>query len=110
MFIAVGTPPSAEDGHADLAAVFAVASLIATHMSSNTVIVTKSTVPVGTGDEIERIVREKAGAKKIAVVSNPEFLREGSAVSDFLNADRIVVGTTDSRVKLCKLCKKPRTH
>ena len=97
VFIAVGTPPRASDGRADLANVFAVAKEMAPFLSGFTVIVTKSTVPVGTGDEVERIIRETRPDADIAVVSNPEFLREGAAIQDFKQPDRIVVGTDDPR-------------
>jgi UDPglucose 6-dehydrogenase len=97
VFIAVGTPPRASDGRADLANVFAVAKEMAPFLSGFTVIVTKSTVPVGSGDEVERIIRETRPDADIAVVSNPEFLREGAAIQDFKQPDRIVVGTDDPR-------------
>ncbi|MDR6851823.1 UDPglucose 6-dehydrogenase [Sphingomonas sp. BE123] len=95
VFIAVGTPSRRGDGHADLSYVFAAAEEIATAVDGPTVIVTKSTVPVGTGDEVERIVARVAPDKGIAVVSNPEFLREGAAISDFKRPDRVVVGSED---------------
>ena len=95
VFIAVGTPPK-EDGSADLTFIRQVADSIGEHLNGYKIIVTKSTVPIGTGQEIERIVREKAGSKhKFAVVSNPEFLREGSAIEDFMQPDRVVIGTRD---------------
>ncbi|MEZ2129502.1 MULTISPECIES: UDP-glucose/GDP-mannose dehydrogenase family protein [unclassified Sinorhizobium] len=97
VFIAVGTPSRRGDGHADLSYVYAAAREIAAAVSGFTVIVTKSTVPVGTGDEIERIFREEFPDKDIAVVSNPEFLREGAAIADFKRPDRIVIGTEDAR-------------
>jgi UDPglucose 6-dehydrogenase len=97
VFIAVGTPTRAEDGHADLQYVFAAAKEIAQRLTAPAVIVTKSTVPVGTGDEIERIMREVRPELDISVVSNPEFLREGSAIRDFQFPDRIVVGANDQR-------------
>ena len=97
VFIAVGTPPR-EDGSADLTFIREVAESIGTHLNGYKVIVTKSTVPIGTGQEIERIVREKAGGKhRFAVVSNPEFLREGSAIEDFMYPDRVVIGTRDPK-------------
>lgn len=97
VFIAVGTPSRRGDGHADLSYVYAAAREIAAAVEGFTVVVTKSTVPVGTGDEIERIFREEFPEKDIAVVSNPEFLREGAAISDFKRPDRIVIGTGDER-------------
>ena len=97
VFIAVGTPSRRGDGHADLTYVYAAAREIAAAVTGFTVVVTKSTVPVGTGDEIERIFREEFPDKDIAVVSNPEFLREGAAISDFKRPDRIVIGTGDER-------------
>ncbi|AJD42299.1 UDP-glucose 6-dehydrogenase [Rhizobium gallicum bv. gallicum R602sp] len=97
VFIAVGTPSRRGDGHADLSYVYAAAREIAAAVSGFTVVVTKSTVPVGTGDEIERIFREEFPGKDIAVVSNPEFLREGAAITDFKRPDRIVIGTEDPR-------------
>ena len=93
IFIAVGTPSRRGDGHADLSYVYAVAREIADNLSSPAVIVTKSTVPVGTGDEVERIIGEAGSQAKFAVASNPEFLREGSAIGDFKRPDRIVCGT-----------------
>ena len=94
IFIAVGTPSRRGDGHADLSYVYAAAREIAEAVDGPTVIVTKSTVPVGTGDEVERIVQEVRPDLDIQVVSNPEFLREGAAISDFKRPDRVVVGTT----------------
>ncbi|AMK18529.1 MULTISPECIES: UDP-glucose dehydrogenase family protein [Sphingobium] len=94
IFIAVGTPSRRGDGHADLSYVYAAAREIAEAVDGPTVIVTKSTVPVGTGDEVERIVREVRPDLDIQVVSNPEFLREGAAIGDFKRPDRVVVGTT----------------
>ncbi|HEY6917050.1 MAG TPA: UDP-glucose/GDP-mannose dehydrogenase family protein [Allosphingosinicella sp.] len=93
VFIAVGTPSRRGDGHADLSYVFAAAGEIAEALTGPAVIVTKSTVPVGTGDEVERIVREARPDLKTFVVSNPEFLREGAAIEDFKRPDRIVVGS-----------------
>ena len=95
VFIAVGTPSRRGDGHADLSYVYEAVRKIAPLLSSNAVVVTKSTVPVGTGDEIERILRELRRDADIQVVSNPEFLREGAAIQDFKHPDRIVVGTDD---------------
>ncbi|MEQ8697956.1 MAG: UDP-glucose/GDP-mannose dehydrogenase family protein [Bauldia litoralis] len=97
VFIAVGTPSRRGDGHADLTYVHAAARLIAAALDGFTVIVTKSTVPVGTGDQIEAIIREERPDADFAVVSNPEFLREGAAIDDFKRPNRIVVGTTDPR-------------
>lgn len=95
IFIAVGTPSRRGDGHADLSFVYAVAEEIGANLRQPAVIVTKSTVPVGTGDEVERILRESGTSVKFAVASNPEFLREGAAIGDFKHPDRIVVGTED---------------
>ncbi len=97
VLIAVGTPSRRGDGHADLSYVYGVAREIAGALDGFTVVVTKSTVPVGTGDEVERIIREMNPKADIAVVSNPEFLREGAAISDFKRPDRIVIGTEDPR-------------
>lgn len=97
VFIAVGTPSRRGDGHADLSYVYAAAREIAAAVTDFTVVVTKSTVPVGTGDEIERIFRSEFSDKDIAVVSNPEFLREGAAITDFKRPDRIVIGSDDQR-------------
>ena len=95
VFIAVGTPSRRGDGFADLSYVYQAARDIAAAVTGPTVVVTKSTVPVGTGDEVERIVREARPDIAIAVASNPEFLREGAAISDFKRPDRIVVGADD---------------
>jgi UDPglucose 6-dehydrogenase len=99
IFIAVGTPSRRGDGHADLSYVNTAAREIAMHLKGFTVVVTKSTVPVGTGDEVERIIRETNPTADFAVVSNPEFLREGAAIRDFQHPDRIVVGTEDDRAR-----------
>jgi UDPglucose 6-dehydrogenase len=99
VFIAVGTPSRRGDGHADLSYVYAAAREIADAVADFTVVVTKSTVPVGTGDEVERIIREARPDADVAVVSNPEFLREGAAIRDFKHPDRIVVGSTDPRAR-----------
>jgi UDPglucose 6-dehydrogenase len=99
VFISVGTPSRRGDGHADLSYVYAAARQIAQAMSHFTVVVTKSTVPVGTGDEVERVIRNERPDAEFTVVSNPEFLREGAAIRDFKHPDRIVVGTTDARAK-----------
>jgi len=97
VFIAVGTPSRRGDGHADLSYVFAAAEEIAQSLQGYTVIVDKSTVPVGTGDEVERIIRQAAPDADFAVVSNPEFLREGAAIEDFKRPDRVVIGSDDPR-------------
>jgi len=97
VFIAVGTPSRRGDGHADLSYVYAAAAEIAQAITGFTVIVDKSTVPVGTGDEVERIMREANPDAEFAVVSNPEFLREGAAIDDFKRPDRIVIGGDDPR-------------
>ncbi len=97
VFVAVGTPSRRGDGHADLSYVYAAAKEIAAALDGFTIVVTKSTVPVGTGDEVERIIREASPKAEFAVVSNPEFLREGAAIQDFKHPDRIVVGTQDDR-------------
>ncbi len=99
IFIAVGTPSRRGDGHADLSYVYAAAGEIADNLKSGAVVVNKSTVPVGTGDEVERIMREHAPELDIAVVSNPEFLREGAAIGDFKRPDRIVIGTEDEKAR-----------
>ncbi|MFS8038156.1 UDP-glucose dehydrogenase family protein [Xanthobacter sp. AM11] len=99
VFIAVGTPSRRGDGHADLSYVYAAAREIARAVKGFTVVVDKSTVPVGTGDEVERIIREESPKADVCVCSNPEFLREGAAISDFKRPDRIVVGTTDERAR-----------
>src|SRR3954468_14914466 len=97
VFIAVGTPSRRGDGHADLSYVYAAAREIAGSLRDFTVVITKSTVPVGTGDEVERIIREARPEADVAVASNPEFLREGAAIRDFKLPDRIVVGADDER-------------
>ncbi|KQN25616.1 UDP-glucose 6-dehydrogenase [Sphingomonas sp. Leaf33] len=97
VFIAVGTPSRRGDGHADLSYVFAAVREVAEALTGPAVIVTKSTVPVGTGDEVERIIAEVAPDKGITVASNPEFLREGAAIGDFKRPDRVVVGAEDER-------------
>jgi UDPglucose 6-dehydrogenase len=99
VFIAVGTPSRRGDGHADLSYVYAATREIAAELTGFTVIITKSTVPVGSGDEIERILRELRPDLDVAVVSNPEFLREGAAIHDFKHPDRIVIGTNNERAK-----------
>ena len=95
VFIAVGTPSRRGDGHADLSYVYAAAEEIAGLIEGFTVVVTKSTVPVGTGDEVEAIIRRVNPDAQFAVVSNPEFLREGAAIGDFKRPDRVVVGIND---------------
>jgi UDPglucose 6-dehydrogenase len=95
IFIAVGTPSRRGDGHADLSFVYAVAREVGESLAQDAVVVTKSTVPVGTGDEVERIIRETGTAHRVSVVSNPEFLREGAAIGDFKRPDRIVIGAED---------------
>jgi len=92
IFIAVGTPSRRGDGHADLSFVYAVAQEVGESLSGEAVVVTKSTVPVGTGDEVERIIGDTGTPHRFAVVSNPEFLREGAAIGDFKRPDRIVIG------------------
>jgi UDPglucose 6-dehydrogenase len=99
VFIAVGTPSRRGDGHADLTFVYDAAREIAASIDGFTVVITKSTVPVGTGDEVERIIREARSDTDVAVVSNPEFLREGAAIRDFKHPDRIVVGSEDARAR-----------
>jgi UDPglucose 6-dehydrogenase len=99
VFIAVGTPSRRGDGHADLSYVYAAAREIAAALAGFTLIITKSTVPVGTGDEVERIIAEERPDADFAVVANPEFLREGAAIRDFKLPDRIVVGTSDERAR-----------
>jgi UDPglucose 6-dehydrogenase len=98
VFIAVGTPARRGDGHADLTFVFQAVRELAKVITPGTVVVTKSTVPVGTGDEIEKILREE-GVTDVSVASNPEFLREGAAIADFKHPDRIVVGAEDQHAQ-----------
>ncbi len=95
----MGTPSRRGDGHADLSFVYDAAREIAGALAGFTVVITKSTVPVGTGDEVERIIREARPNAEFAVVSNPEFLREGAAIQDFKHPDRIVIGTVDQRAR-----------
>ncbi len=99
VFIAVGTPSRRGDGHADLSFVYAAAKEIAEALTGYTVVVTKSTVPVGTGQEVDRIIREARPDAEFDVVSNPEFLREGSAIEDFMRPDRVVIGTDSERAQ-----------
>jgi UDPglucose 6-dehydrogenase len=95
VFVAVGTPSRRGDGHADLSYVHAVAREVGETLENDAVVVTKSTVPVGTGDEVERIIAETGCTHRVSVVSNPEFLREGAAIGDFKRPDRIVIGAED---------------
>jgi UDPglucose 6-dehydrogenase len=99
VFIAVGTPTRRGDGHADLSYVYAAAAEIADAIGQYTVIVTKSTVPVGTGREVARIIRETQPAAEFDVASNPEFLREGAAIEDFMKPDRVVIGVESQRAR-----------
>src|SRR6266700_4158368 len=99
VFIAVGTPSRRGDGHADLSYVHAAAREIAVNLDGLTVVITKSTVPVGTGDDVERIIKAINPTADVLVASNPEFLREGAAIRDFKHADRIIVGTDDERAR-----------
>jgi UDPglucose 6-dehydrogenase len=99
VFIAVGTPSRRGDGHADLSYVHTAAREIAENLEGFTVVITKSTVPVGTGDDVERIIAETNPKADVIVASNPEFLREGAAIRDFKHPDRIVVGTEDERAR-----------
>jgi UDPglucose 6-dehydrogenase len=99
VFIAVGTPSRRGDGHADLTYVYSAAREIAIELRGFTSVITKSTVPVGTGDEVERIIREVRPEADVVVVSNPEFLREGAAILDFKHPDRIVIGSDDPRAR-----------
>jgi len=99
VFIAVGTPSRRGDGFADLSYVYAAVEEIAAAMDGFTIVVTKSTVPVGTGDEVEAIIHKVRPDADFAVVSNPEFLREGAAITDFKRPDRVVVGTEDERAQ-----------
>ena len=101
VFIAVGTPSRRGDGHADLSYVYGAAREIAQALDGYTVVVTKSTVPVGTGREVEAIIRETRPDAEFDVVSNPEFLREGSAIDDFMRPDRVVIGTLSERAQAC---------
>jgi UDPglucose 6-dehydrogenase len=99
VFIAVGTPSRRGDGHADLTYVYAAAEEIGRALNDHTVVVTKSTVPVGTGREVDRIIREVRPDADFDVVSNPEFLREGSAINDFMRPDRVVIGASSERAR-----------
>jgi UDPglucose 6-dehydrogenase len=107
IFIAVGTPPR-EDGSADLTYVVEVAEAIADHMNGYKVVITKSTVPIGTGQLIEKVIKERNGRQPFSVVSNPEFLREGSAIGDFMRPDRVVIGARDAQaIAIMKDIYKP---
>ena len=99
VFIAVGTPSRRGDGHADLSYVFAAAEELAGLLTDPVVVVTKSTVPVGTGDKIAALLKEKGAPEGVSVASNPEFLREGAAIADFKHPDRILVGAEDDRAR-----------
>src|SRR3990170_2295307 len=99
VFIAVGTPARRGDGHADLTYVFAAVRELAKALDGPAVVITKSTVPVGTGDRIAEILAEEGAPKGTSVVSNPEFLREGAAIRDFKHPDRIVVGAEDEKAR-----------
>ncbi|MBA4211440.1 MAG: UDP-glucose 6-dehydrogenase, partial [Parvibaculum sp.] len=99
IFIAVGTPSRRGDGHADLTYVFAAAEEIADNLDAYAVIVNKSTVPVGTGDRVEELIRARRPGLDFDVASNPEFLREGAAIDDFMRPDRVVVGTDSERAR-----------
>src|ERR1700748_3354221 len=99
VFIAVGTPSRRGGGHAELYSVYAAAREIAGSLSGFTVVITKSTVPVGTGDEVERLIREANPKADVEIASNPAFLREGAAIRDFKFPDRIVAGTSDERAR-----------
>lgn len=99
VFIAVGTPPRKSDGHADLTYVYEAAREIARNMNGYTVVVTKSTVPVGTSHEVERIIKEENPNADFDVCSNPEFLREGAAINDFMRPDRVVIGVSSKRAR-----------
>lgn len=108
VFIAVGTPSRRDDGHADLSFVYQAAKEIAENLEGYTVIVTKSTVPVGTAREVERIIRETNPDADFDVCSNPEFLREGAAINDFMRPDRVVIGTDSKRAaKVMKNLYRP---
>jgi UDPglucose 6-dehydrogenase len=99
VFIAVGTPSRRGDGHADLSYVYSASREIAQALKGFTVVITKSTVPVGTCDEVERLIKQVNPSADVVVASNPEFLREGAAIRDFKHPDRIVVGTDDERAR-----------
>ena len=108
VFIAVGTPSRRGDGHADLSYVYAASREIATAMNGYTVVVTKSTVPVGTSREVAKIIRTERPDARFDVASNPEFLREGSAINDFMRPDRVVIGTeTEKAVDVLRALYRP---
>ena len=108
VFIAVGTPTRRGDGHADLSFVYAAAEDIAMHLSGYTVVVTKSTVPVGTGRDVANIISKTNPDAKFDIASNPEFLREGAAISDFMRPDRVVVGAeTDAARDVMRALYRP---
>jgi UDPglucose 6-dehydrogenase len=108
VFIAVGTPPRAEDGHADLTYVFEAAEEIAKHLTGYTVIVTKSTVPVGTARKVSEVIRRTNPNADFDVCSNPEFLREGAAINDFMRPDRVVIGTdSDQAAEIMRALYRP---
>ncbi|MDG2489781.1 MAG: nucleotide sugar dehydrogenase, partial [Alphaproteobacteria bacterium] len=108
VFIAVGTPTRRGDGHADLSFVYAAAEEIAKHLSGYTVVVTKSTVPVGTGRDVASIIAKTNPDAKFDIASNPEFLREGAAISDFMRPDRVVVGAeTDTACDVMRALYRP---
>ena len=99
VFIAVGTPARRGDGHADLSYVYEAAEQIAKNLSGYTLVVTKSTVPVGTGDEVKNIIKQTNPEANFDIVSNPEFLREGNAIEDFMRPDRVIVGCETKKAK-----------
>ena len=99
VFVAVGTPARRGDGHADLSYVYEAAEQIAKNLSGYTLVVTKSTVPVGTGDEVKRIIKQTNPEANFDIVSNPEFLREGNAIEDFMRPDRVIVGCETKKAK-----------
>ena len=99
VFIAVGTPARRGDGHADLSYVYEAAEQIAKNLSGYTLVITKSTVPVGTGDEVKKIIKQTNPEANFDIVSNPEFLREGNAIEDFMRPDRVIVGCETKKAK-----------
>ena len=109
IFIAVGTPPD-EDGSADISAVIKVSETIAAHMTSPKLVINKSTVPVGTGREVARIIRESRPTAEFDVASNPEFLREGAAIEDFMKPDRVVIGVESARAREVMAAVHERTQ